>query len=107
MLGNSIALIGIAAMFGVGAHKANERLPRIILTALAVIFALWAVLVQPITDASPKIGAFVTGIFAEPSSWFILAMALFFLLRPYWQGRLLPSPPVTLDEIAAKVLMAG
>lgn len=84
MLNNAIALIAVAALFGVEAIKVKERLPRIIFAAIAVFFTLWAVLVEQIADAWPKVGAFVTDTFEQPVSWFILAVALFFVLRPFW-----------------------
>jgi hypothetical protein len=85
MLNNAIALIAVAALFGVEAIKVKERLPRIIFAAIAVFFALWAILVERIANAWPKVGAFVTGTFEQPVSWFVLAVALFFVLRPFWQ----------------------
>lgn len=71
-------------MFGVEAIKVKERVPRIIFAMIAVVFALWAVLVQQIANAWPKVGAFLTSIFEQPVAWFVLAVALFFVLRPFW-----------------------
>lgn len=82
--GNSIALFAIAAMFGVEAWKAEGRLPRLVLTASAVIFALAGMFLDPLTDALPKVGTFVSSVFSSPSAWFTLAVALFFVIRPYW-----------------------
>jgi hypothetical protein len=87
MLSNSIALIAVAAMLGVEAFKTRDRLPRLVLTALAVAFALSGVLLDKLAVAAPKLVAFVSSIFAEPSSWFVLLVALFFVVRPLWQKR--------------------
>jgi hypothetical protein len=106
MLSNSIALIAVAALFGVEAYKAKERLPRVVLTILAVVFALWSLLVEQVAEASPRVGAFVTSVFAEPSSWFVLFMAVFFVIRPFWQPKAHPASPVTLDQLAANGVLA-
>lgn len=106
MLGNSIALIAVAVMLGVEAYKAKERLPRLILTALAVLFALSGALIQQVADLSPKLVVFISGVFAQPSTWFVLAVALFFVLRPFWQSKPDPIPPATLDQLAANGVLA-
>jgi hypothetical protein len=85
MLNNSIALIAVAALFGVEAIKVTKRIPRIVFTIITIIFVLWAIFVKQIADAWPTVGAFVTGIFEQPVSWFVLAIALFFVVRPFWQ----------------------
>lgn len=87
MLSISVALIAVAALFGIEAFKVRERLPRFVLTGFAVAFALWGMFVQQIADAWPKLGAFVAGIFSDPTTWFILFIALFFVLRPFWSQR--------------------
>ena len=83
-LSNSIALIAVAAMFGVEAWKANGRIPRVILTALVVIFVLSAVFLKLLSDAVPKVGTLVAATFSSPVSWFALALSIFFVARPYW-----------------------
>ncbi|MES1971614.1 MAG: hypothetical protein V4472_04085 [Pseudomonadota bacterium] len=55
MLSNSIALIAVAVMLAVEAYKASDRVPRIVLAAIAVAFILSGVFLKPITMASPKI----------------------------------------------------
>lgn len=71
-------------MFGVEAWKAKERLPRVALTAFAVLFALTGSFLKPLSEGVPSIGAFIAGVFALPASWFALFLSLFFVLRPYW-----------------------
>lgn len=84
MLGNAIALIAIAAMFGLEAYKVKDRLPRLVLGTIAVLFAIGGALVDPIVKQAPAIGAFLSGVFGQPIAWFILFFALFFVLRPLW-----------------------
>lgn len=99
MLSNSIALIALAAMFGIEAYKASERLPRFILTAIAAFFGLAGMLIQPLAEIAPKVVALVTATFSEPSSWFILLIALFFVFRPFW-NRSTPNPGRPLSNSA-------
>jgi hypothetical protein len=100
MLNNAIALIAVAALFAVEAIKVKERLPRFIFAGIALFFALWAFMVNQIADAWPKVGAFVTGTFSQPVSWFVLAVALFFVLRPFWhRGRINSAGETTLPAL--------
>jgi hypothetical protein len=112
MLGISVALIAVAALFGIEAYKVRERLPRLVLTGFAVAFALWAALVQRIADLWPKLGAIVANIASNPMVWFVLFIALFFVLRPLWQkgasaetppGNDGPPPGLTADDVEAIV----
>lgn len=84
MLGNAIALIAIAAMFGLESYKVKDRLPRLVLGALAVIFVVSGLTIEAIATRAPEVGSFLTELFEQPISWFILLMALFLVLRPYW-----------------------
>lgn len=85
MLGNSIALMALAAFFGVEAYKnAASKLPRYVLSALSVVTFFAAVLLPQLTEAYPKVGAFIAGVFDEPASWAALAAAIYFAVRPFW-----------------------
>ena len=95
MLGNSIALIAIAAFFGVEAYKLRQSTaPFITLAVLAVVFALAGFLLPALTDAQPKVGAFVAGVFDDPVAWAALAAVLYFGFRPFWTKRVEPPRPV-------------
>jgi len=109
MLGNTIALIAVAALFGIEAWKARGGIPRLTLTALAVMFALSGVFLKPFTDAVPKAGQIVADIFSQPAAWFVLAIGLFFVVRPLWQAK--PKPVATAPSYAelcnrSKVILA-
>ena len=90
MLSNTIALIAVAALFGIEAWKANGGPARVVLTLLAVMFALSGLLLKPLTDAMPRLGQLVADTFAQPAAWFVLLMGLFFVVRPLWT----PKPNV-------------
>ena len=95
-------------MFGVEAGKATDRLFRAALTVLALGFALCGFLLQPISDAAPKVGSFIGRTFVEPASWFAIFLALFFVLRPYWTRKSVlsetsetataPSPMIRIED---------
>lgn len=103
MLSNSIALIAVAALFGVEAWKAGGGIPRLILTFLAVTFALSGTLLQPLTTAVPQIGKIVADTFSQPASWFVLMIALFFVVRPLWsRPRVVTSQGISSASLCAK-----
>jgi hypothetical protein len=83
----------VASLFGIEAFRLQERVPKIVFAALAVVFALSAVLVNPIAEFAPGAAALVTITFDQPSSWLVLFTALFFILRPFWTT----APPVVLE----------
>jgi hypothetical protein len=86
LLGESIALIAVAALFGVEAWKANGGFARLVLTVLAVLFALSGVFLKFLADAIPRAGEIVAETFSQPVAWFVLMMAVFLVLRPFWSG---------------------
>lgn len=86
MLSDSIALIIGASYFGVEAYRAEGKTARLVLAALSVAFVLAGIFLPLLTAAYPKVGAFIAAVFDDPSSWFILFLGLFFVLRPFWQG---------------------
>ena len=98
MLSNSIALIIGAAYFGVEAYRTNGRMGRIVLGSLSALFILAGVFLAPITAAFPKVGTFIAGTFDDPSSWFILLLGLFFVLRPFWQAKAVVAPRAGIIE---------
>jgi hypothetical protein len=87
MLSNTIALIAVAALFGIEAWKANGGPARLVLTALAVAFALWGTFLEPLTNAVPTMGKLVADTFSQPAAWFVLLMGLFFVVRPLWASK--------------------
>ncbi len=108
MLGNAIALIAIAAMFGLEAYKVKDRIPRLVFGAIAVLFALGGFGISPIVEKSPAVGTFLSGIFEQPLSWFMLFIALFFVLRPLWTkpgsfSALDYAPPDQVEDIRIKI----
>jgi len=111
MLSNSIALIIGASYFGVEAYRTNGRVGRIVLSVLSALFVLTGLFLAPLTGAFPKVGAFITGIFDDPSSWFILLIGLFFVLRPFWQPKPGLGKPrsgaVDLDQIQREYELLG
>lgn len=97
-LGDNIALIAIAVVLGVEAWKAKDRLPRIILTVLAVAFGLSGLFLAKLAATMPALGAFVAGMFDDPSSWLILGIALFLVARPLWADRGATPPSEGVEE---------
>ena len=91
MLGNSIALIAVAALFGLEAWKASGGIARVVLTLLAVVFALSGALLKPLSDAMPRLGQLVADTFSQPAAWFVLLMGLFFVVRPLWANERQPK----------------
>ena len=87
MLSNSIALIAVSALFGVEAWKANGGPARLVLMAFAVAFALSGVFLNPLAVLVPRLGTLVADTFSQPAAWFILMVALFFVVRPLWSQR--------------------
>jgi len=84
MLGNAIALVAIAALFGLEAYKVKDRIPRLVLAALAVIFGAGGVFLQPIVGRAPEFGKFLSNLFDQPLAWLIIFALLFLVLRPFW-----------------------
>lgn len=85
MLGNSIALLAIAAFFGVEAYKhRSDRVTPYVLGAFTIAVFLGALFLPALTATYPKVGAFITGAFDDPSSWLVIGIGLFFVLRPFW-----------------------
>ena len=103
MLGESIALIIGASYFGVEAYKVwGERpIARWILSGLCLAFLLAGAFLYPISTAVPEIGTFVSGVFDDPSSWFLLLMGLFFVLRPFWQPKPQNRKPIADQPLAS------
>jgi hypothetical protein len=92
LLSNSIALIAVAALFGIEAWKANGGVARLVLTALAVTFALSGILLKFLADAIPRAGEIVADTFSQPAAWFVLMIAIFLVLRPFWSKPAKPTP---------------
>jgi len=86
MLGNSIALMTLALMLGSEGRR-TEGPWRAGLYTLAIVIALAAVALQLIVNALPAVGTTLSAIFGNAVSWFILAISLFFVLRPFWQRK--------------------
>lgn len=76
-----ILLLGSAVPVAVEAYKAKPPGFYILwaITALMVVIGLLA----PVL-VSPAMGAILYGIATNPSTWFVGAVAMFFVLRPYW-----------------------
>ena len=109
MLSNSIALIAVAVLLGVEAWKASGGIARVVLTLLAVAFALSGVLLKWLTDTVPRLGQIVADTFSQPAAWFVLLMGLFFVVRQFWAPKPLPAvvpahdPSVDLAESAYRI----
>jgi hypothetical protein len=86
MLGNSIALLTLAVMLASEGKRADGWW-RPGLYTLAAAVALVALALEPITRELPAVGGGLTAVFGNPLSWFVLAISLFFVLRPFWQTR--------------------
>lgn len=84
MFGNIIALLAISAFFGVEAYKVKDRIPRLIFTALAIVFALSGLSLPWTSEKAPKFVHFLSEMSGNPLTWLILATALFFVVRPFW-----------------------
>ncbi len=87
MLSNSIALIAVAVLLGVEAWKASGGIARVVLTLLAVAFALSGALLKWLTGTVPRLGQIVADTFSQPAAWFVLLVALFFVVRPLWTSK--------------------
>ena len=83
MLANTIALLTLAVMLA-SEGKRTEGGWRTGLYTLATIVALVALALKPIADRLPSVGTALTNIFGSPLAWFVLAMGLYFALRPFW-----------------------
>jgi hypothetical protein len=94
-----ILLLGSAVPVAVEAYKAKPPGFYVLwaITALLVV----AGLVAPMLVSKP-VAAALYEMATNPGTWFVLAVGLFFVMRPFWQTKSSPpSAPVTLDQLAA------
>lgn len=77
-----IMLLGAAVPVAIEAYKAKPP-GFYALWAATALMVIGGVLAPVI--ASAKVAASLSALAANPSTWFILLAALFFVLRPYWQ----------------------
>ncbi len=93
----------MAALFGVEAWKASGGVARVVLTALAVIFALSGLLLKFLADAIPKAGQVIADTFSQPVAWFVIMIAIFLVLRPFWTT----PPNAKAENEAVKIRSLG
>jgi hypothetical protein len=105
MLGNSIGLLTLALMIASEGRNASGAW-RYGLFALAALVAIGAAALKQITDEMPSVGTFLSGVFGSPVSWFVIFVALFFVLRPIWQGGSGSRLPPQYDDATTKAELA-
>ena len=80
---------GLAVTVALEAYKAIAP-ARYVLWAGTLLFVLIAFLWVRLSEAIPRLQTAMAEVTTNPTTWFVLAVAIYFVVRPYWKGEVQP-----------------
>lgn len=90
------------------AYKARG-IARVVLWGLVGVFGIAGFVWPLLSPSLPRVGANLIGLATSPVPWFVLSVAVFFIIRPYWQSLPSSAPKLTTPhpQIAPAPATAG